>query len=200
MEGLYICTMKKVIEFIITNSRSVMQNNTVIILIVISVVISVIMISRRCRWTCNTTHSERFGQDASVRVQSGWIAGHRGMYGYDPIDQFAAQISTMKARKRAGRASRGEISLGIMEGRDLVDSPTKFIGPIERYREGHYPYILKKHCIYQHDCLEGEKCLTGVCVSAEIETYRENYSSSGEVPTPDCKACMTTEDFEMVGQ
>ena len=41
---------------------------------------------------CN--RKEYFGQDATSRVQSGWIAGN-GMYGYDPIADFQKQIDEM---------------------------------------------------------------------------------------------------------
>ena len=106
-------------------------DNVTTLIIIIIIVVLVIYVFQKCHWTCNTTQSEKFGQDASIRVQSGWIAGPRGMYGYDPIDQFASQISAIKARKRAEKA-RNEISLEIMKSTNLIDSPTKFVGPINR--------------------------------------------------------------------
>jgi len=43
----------------------------------------------KCSVTCVNT--EGYGQDASIRASSGWLAGS-GMYGYDPITEFAEQI------------------------------------------------------------------------------------------------------------
>ena len=45
--------------------------------------------------SCNDCDSEGFGQDASIRTSAGWVAG-RGMYGYDPIMEFAQQIEEAK--------------------------------------------------------------------------------------------------------
>lgn len=75
-----------------------MKIDTTIILIIIVVVFIVIIASQRCTFRC--TRPENFGQDASIRVQSGWLAGPKGMYGYDPIDEFAEQIEQMKARNK----------------------------------------------------------------------------------------------------
>jgi len=47
-----------------------------------------------CRIECNK--KEGYGQDASVRASAGWVAGN-GMYGFDPIQQFADQIAQMRA-------------------------------------------------------------------------------------------------------
>ena len=44
--------------------------------------------------------SEGFGQDATSRVQAGWVAGP--MYGVDPIKHFAEQIANMKYKLREG--------------------------------------------------------------------------------------------------
>ena len=51
-----------------------------------------------CKITCSKT--EGYGQDASVRASSGWIAGN-GLYGYDPITEFAEQIEQMRASHHA---------------------------------------------------------------------------------------------------
>lgn len=170
-----------------------MKIDGVTVLIIIGAVALIIFASQRCTLRCNS--AEGFGQDASIRASSGWLAGPKGIYGYDPIDQFAAQIEEMKARKRAERD--GAFVVGLSESRNLVSSPTGAIGPeSEMYREGHYPYILDRHCDHQSDCFEGEQCLSGVCSPDDVDTHRENYTH-GEVQMPKCGACMSTEEFEM---
>jgi len=54
-----------------------------------------------CKVTCSKT--EGYGQDASVRWTSGGVAGS-GMYGYDPVTEFAEQIEQMRAAHRATMA------------------------------------------------------------------------------------------------
>lgn len=73
-------------------------------LFVIVGVVVLIFYFQKCSLTCkNTRKSTRddYGQDASIRATTGWIAGP--MYGYDPIDQFAEEIEVFKAdfRKKA---------------------------------------------------------------------------------------------------
>jgi hypothetical protein len=40
---------------------------------------------------------EYYGQDASIRASAGWVAG-RGMYGIDPVAEFAKEIEEMKRK------------------------------------------------------------------------------------------------------
>lgn len=42
---------------------------------------------------------ENYGQDASVRVSAGWPVG-KGMYGVDPITEFAEQIESQRHHPR----------------------------------------------------------------------------------------------------
>ena len=67
------------------------DTNTVLILII--GVVAAYLFIQYC--ACS---AEKFGQDASIRASVGWIAGPKGMYGYDPIDHFAQQIAQMKRR------------------------------------------------------------------------------------------------------
>lgn len=143
-----------------------------IILLVVGVVILLVVACQRC------SGSEYFGQDASIRAQSGWLAGPKGMYGYDPIDHFAKQIKEMKARERARLILMSDYP-------NLESSPTKDIGPEE------YHYLdMSRKCNHHLDCREGEMC-RGVCVPTTVELYEKG--GKGETP---CKSCMTTEDFE----
>ena len=54
-------------------------------------------------------HSEKFGQDASIRASVGGIAGPSGLYGIDPIQQFANQLESL--REREGFSHEEECSL-----------------------------------------------------------------------------------------
>ncbi len=58
-----------------------------LIIILIVVVIVFLFLKSTCK--------EFFGQDASLRVGAGSVAG-TGMYGYDPIQQFQDQIDESK--------------------------------------------------------------------------------------------------------
>lgn len=49
---------------------------------------------------------ENFGQDPSIRASAGWAAG-RGMYGYDPVDEFAQQIEEQRLEGEARRIREG---------------------------------------------------------------------------------------------
>lgn len=46
--------------------------------------------------------AEGYGQDASSRVQAGWVAGPS--YGEDPITKFAKQIAEMRKLEAEGRS------------------------------------------------------------------------------------------------
>lgn len=59
---------------------------SILIIILIIVIIFCVVWSQRS--------SEKFGQDASVRTNAGWVAGPN--YGYDPISKFAKEIDEMK--------------------------------------------------------------------------------------------------------
>ena len=149
------------------------------LVVIIAIIVLIFYFSQRCRVRCQGGKFfnliDRFGQDASIRASAGWVSGPS--YGYDPITQYAEQISEMYARQRAeakaigcdgicrrsGRLCqacfdknryklRGNVSdngetedFGLMMMTDypnLEDSPTKDIGPLEKYREGHYPYVI----------------------------------------------------------
>nr|QBK86302.1 MAG: hypothetical protein LCMAC102_00970 [Marseillevirus LCMAC102] len=115
---------------------------------------------------------ERFGQDASIRASSGWLAGPKGVYGYDPIDQFARQIEEMKARKavdaRRDLTSDDPRLVMMTDYPNLEDSPTKDIGP--SFREGHYPFVLE-----------------------ELQNSSEGFEYNKEKL---CRSCMTTEELD----
>ncbi len=70
-----------------------------LILSIILVVI-IILLFQRCKFTCSSLGNELFGQDPSIRASVGWLAGPH--YGYDPIDHFAKQIYNL----RMSRASK----------------------------------------------------------------------------------------------
>jgi hypothetical protein len=146
--------------------------------------------------------SESYGQDASIRAAVGWIAGPKGMYGYDPVDEFAKQIEEMRQEEiRRGdypprdTFSKGEIDnlrgrsshpeMILMTGKPrLVDSPTHDLGPEYYSSESRF-----RKCNSSRDCWEGEECRVDTCVPASSESY-----SPGEEKK--CKSCMSTEEFE----
>ena len=67
-------------------------------LFVIIGVVVLIFYFQKCSLTCKSDRDD-YGQDASIRATTGWIAGP--MYGYDPIDQFAEEIEVFKQREHA---------------------------------------------------------------------------------------------------
>lgn len=105
-----------------------MKEDTSILILLIAIVAVILFLftSRKCTLKCN--YSENFGQDASIRAQSGWIAGPKGMYGYDPIDQFAEQIEEQRRMSHMRNYSDSSVM--------------KSVDPVEAYRENHYPYVL----------------------------------------------------------
>ena len=125
-------------------------------------------------WKSLSGGSEFFGQDASIRASSGWLAGPKGLYGYDPIDHFAEQIEEMKRREAI-----------------QVSSPDSDIGP-ENYQRVERP-ILGRNCRHRADCMEGEKCYVGTCIPAHYETYENdteiNKEMKEEFSMPQCGAC-----------
>lgn len=68
-----------------------MDNNTLIIFLVGLVILVWFLTNQNC--------DEEYGQDASIRASVGWLAGPKGLYGYDPIDQYAEQIAEVKRRE-----------------------------------------------------------------------------------------------------
>ncbi len=139
--------------------------------ILLGVVLIVIFLNmQKCK--CD----ESFGQDASIRASSGWLAGPKGVYGYDPIDQFARQIEEMKARTavaaRKGLTNNDPRLVMMTDYPNLEDSPTKDIGPFEAesYREGHYPFVLE-----------------------ELQNSSEGFEYNKEKL---CRSCMTTEELD----
>ena len=64
-----------------------------LLLIIVLSVVLIMFIFRRCSLKCKCSR-DNYGQDASIRVSSGWVAGPS--YGEDPIVQFANQIDEMK--------------------------------------------------------------------------------------------------------
>lgn len=85
-----------------------MDTNTFVVLVILVVVLIFILQRNSCQ--------EDYGQDASIRASTGWLAGPKGLYGYDPIDHFADQIAAM-------------------EKRNVVSSPLEGVGP-EEYTTG----------------------------------------------------------------
>ncbi len=63
-------------------------------LLVVVAAIILVFYMQRCNLSCKCNGRDSFGQDASIRAGSGWVAGP--MYGYDPIDKFAAEIEESK--------------------------------------------------------------------------------------------------------
>lgn len=147
----------------------VMKKDTLTI-IVVAVVIFIAMMMWRT--------TEGFGQDPTSRVQNGWIAGPKGLYGYDPVDHFADQIAAMN-EQNGHSTFYPRLSGGVKQNEYT-----------ERYTEGHPPYF--KKCRSSADCWEGEKCYVDKCVPATAETYTPGQEKK-------CKSCMTTEEFERLG-
>ena len=77
--------------------------NLLPLLVVVAVAILVFYM-QRCRLACKCNGRDDYGQDASIRANSGWVAGP--MYGYDPINKFAEEIeeSKMGFRKKVQEA------------------------------------------------------------------------------------------------
>ena len=150
------------------------------IIITVFVILLLFYLMKNCEMKCS--NFEGFGQDATTRTQVGWLAGPKGMYGYDPIDHFAEQIDHMKKmeNKKPGLYMMSNFP-------NLVGSPTKEIGPWENFREGHPPYGRK--CRSAEDCWEGENCHSGTCLPDITESYKPSQENRS------CKSCMTTEDF-----
>lgn len=79
-----------------------MKNRKVIFWLLIAVFVSfVVTCIYRQKAGCGKC-SEKYGQDPSIRASVGWIAGN-GMYGYDPITEYADQIAEMTREKRLAR-------------------------------------------------------------------------------------------------
>jgi len=131
-----------------------------LILILLVAVIAYLLLSR---------YSESFGQDPSVRVGAGWIAGP-AMYGHDPVTKFADEIDEMKAnprryhRRHWGGSSADDWRWELSQSPNLVSQPAGEVGPFER----HPPYILK-------------------------ESFSSNEEKKMDTP---CLSCMTTEEIE----
>lgn len=141
------------------------MNNLLPLLIVVAVIVLVFYM-QRCSLSCKCDR-DNYGQDASIRAAAGWVAGPNGksMYGYDPIDKFAAEIeeSKMKFRHKVDKAGCRDACMGRDQdtcGRCLDDAgaskdgiETLVIGimPLEaprnpepgykRRRENHPPYV-----------------------------------------------------------
>lgn len=69
-----------------------------ILLIVIVVVLVVWLLKGKC--------SEGFGQDASMRVAAGWVAGPN--YGFDPVQDYADQLEALREEERNKHKSSRE--------------------------------------------------------------------------------------------
>ena len=78
------------------------MNNLLPLLVVVAVVVLVFYM-QSCKLSCNDGR-DNYGQDASIRANSGWVAGP--MYGYDPINKFADEIeeSRMHFRHKVDQA------------------------------------------------------------------------------------------------
>lgn len=70
-----------------------MDQSTIVIIFIVITIITI--------YIANNRNRDYYGQDASIRTSSGWIAGPN--YGYDPITQFADQIEEMKKSKAQNR-------------------------------------------------------------------------------------------------
>lgn len=66
----------------------------------LTVVLIVVLVVLGMMLFINGTSSENYGQDATSRVQAGWVAGP--IYGVDPVKQFAEQIANMNYKLRDG--------------------------------------------------------------------------------------------------
>lgn len=71
------------------------------ILLIIIVVIFVL-------WLIKGSCFEGFGQDASMRVASGWLAGPD--YGFDPVQEYADQLSVLRDQYQEQKKSREKYS------------------------------------------------------------------------------------------
>jgi len=47
------------------------------------------------------SRTESYGQDASVRVAAGSLAGPTALYGFDPISKYEEQVEQLEARQEA---------------------------------------------------------------------------------------------------
>jgi hypothetical protein len=75
------------------------NNSLMIALMLFILIIFLIFLAKNGGSFCGS--EEKFGQDASLRVGSGWLSGPSGgMYGYDPVDYFSKQISRMDNRTK----------------------------------------------------------------------------------------------------
>lgn len=136
--------------------------------ILIAIIIGVVII-----FIIAFNSSEGFGQDPTTRAQVGWLAGPKGLYGYDPVVHFADQIEAMKNRENQYHNST-------------------FYPDVkhERYTKNHDPRF--KNCRISSDCWEGERCYVDKCIPTTAETYSPSQEKKK------CKSCMTTEDFEAI--
>lgn len=139
---------------------------------------------------CGYGIKDYFGQDASIRASVGWLAGPKGLYGYDPIDHFANQIDEMRMKHQMEARALGchEVCMGgdpslcndcirTRRAEANMEAPVR-----ESYREGHYPFKMNlnlsdceeecdKKCTGGHECLV--KCIDqckastkeGMCLS-----------------------------------
>ena len=89
-----------------------MANKTIYYIISIALIVFVIWGSQHCKLTC--AKKEGYGQDASIRWNAGGVAG-TGMYGYDPVMQFAEQIAAMRVADYA--AKQGTLKEGFCDPR-----------------------------------------------------------------------------------
>lgn len=71
-----------------------------VIIVLIVVIVFLLLIS--CK--------ENFGQDASIRVSAGGIAGPSGLYGTDPITEFQKQIEEDNSKYYTNSGNCGSCS------------------------------------------------------------------------------------------
>lgn len=67
-----------------------------ILLVVVIVVLVLWVVKGKC--------SEGFGQDASMRVAAGWVAGPD--YGFDPVQEYADQLSVLRDQYQQQKLSK----------------------------------------------------------------------------------------------
>lgn len=65
----------------------------------LSVILLVILVGIGIFLVMKAYQKEEYGQDASIRVSAGGLAGP--MYGIDPISRYAEQIEAVEAQKEA---------------------------------------------------------------------------------------------------
>ncbi len=88
--------------------------NIIHIIFGVGILVLLFLANRHCTLKC--TKREGYGQDASIRMTAGGVAG-TGMYGYDPVMQFAEQLQTMRTQDAMMRAAGPPLVEGFCDPR-----------------------------------------------------------------------------------